>query len=218
MSTFRRPLVTTRTRGLLGFPEELQVRILEELSGGDLLACQKVCNHPRWSTYQLYSCASQVCQLWKAVITDTTALQHIVGLTLTGMIDGPSLAERASTVVRAKAIKAYQSAWDANQVPHLNLKPLSKCSFVGRAAGSADVFVYKDNEKPVLTLHRPASFFNGVTEKVWTVNYGDYFDEESDDDDDDGYNIDEVRAYEPNSVAVDAAQDLIVLTKMATNE
>lgn len=46
MSTLGRQLVTTRGVCLLGIPEELQARILQDLSGADLLTCVKVSTLP----------------------------------------------------------------------------------------------------------------------------------------------------------------------------
>ncbi|KAI0779344.1 hypothetical protein C8Q74DRAFT_1216891 [Fomes fomentarius] len=182
MSTLGLKLAIPLAVCLLGLPTELQTRILEAVRGEDLLTCRKVC------------------KTWRALIRDTSALQYAVRLVLTGMRDGPQ--GGAPIPERLKALKAYEAAWDTNQVPIHTLARPSKqyvsCIFTG------GVFIYETGDS-CLKLHRPPSLLTGITERSWTVNYGVVFDDDSDIDD-------------QYSCAVDVAQDLVVVTKLKRDE
>ncbi|KAI0707280.1 hypothetical protein C8Q76DRAFT_149371 [Earliella scabrosa] len=140
--------VCTRSLQLLLLPAELQIRILQGLSGKDLLACQKVC------------------ALWGALIGDTTELQYAIALAFSGMTDG-TLGDGMPTCERFQVLKTYQAAWNTGEQLCRMLVIPTGWRLIETAC---DTFVYAQRGGSALRLHRPASLFSGVPEKSWTID------------------------------------------------
>ncbi|KAH9857310.1 hypothetical protein C2E23DRAFT_384394 [Lenzites betulinus] len=111
---------------LLGIAEELQVLILLDLVATDILTCTKVCH------------------ALAALVKRTPALQYKLELGLAGMVDGP--AEGVPIAKRLEQLRAYQSAWGANEIPLQVVKVPGYNLVYGQ-------------------LLRPASVFSGITEE-----------------------------------------------------
>ncbi|KAI0832146.1 hypothetical protein BC628DRAFT_1407641 [Trametes gibbosa] len=133
MSTFRQGQVYPSSKCLLGIAEELQVIILLALDAANILSCTKVCH----GLAELVKC--------------TPALQYKLELGLAGMVDGP--AKGVSFATRLEQLRAYQSAWGANDIP---LQETNVSAHRGRYCGR---------------LLRPASVFSGIQEEVKLVHY-----------------------------------------------
>ncbi|KAI0749673.1 hypothetical protein C8Q80DRAFT_1163356 [Daedaleopsis nitida] len=167
-------------------PLERQMDILGSLDGNDLLACR------------------QVCRIWRSLIEDCAFFQYKIRLAFAGMRDGPqapvlgqSLNWVERLAERSDALKADEAAWATNALPQRVLSVPSEWTSVMSDSAVDVLAYYHDNDPHVLILHRPGSFFSGVTEQTWRVNVQAHFD-----------HVEEIRCF-----ALDVVQDLLVLTK-----
>ena len=111
----------------------------------------------------------QVCSSLNAIIKNTPSLAYRVELVLAGMKDGPSggpcLADRV------KSLRQYKDAMDTSQLPHRFLGLVTPQDDPRHRIQSGGSFVINNPDtEGCFEIHRPASFFSGVTEKVWHID------------------------------------------------
>ncbi|KAI9062474.1 hypothetical protein FKP32DRAFT_1677019 [Trametes sanguinea] len=144
----------------------------------------------------ILSC-TKVCRALADVIEHTPAVQYKLQLGLAGMVDGS--AEDVPLAKRLEQLRAYHASWRSGNIPTITVDGQEG----SRARGICDgVIVYEDATR--LTLFRPASAFSGiVASEVGTLDYGAHIEDPE---------------FELSGVAVDRAQDLVVLTKLVLGE
>ncbi|KAI0373443.1 hypothetical protein BV20DRAFT_977586 [Pilatotrama ljubarskyi] len=127
---------------LLDLTEDILIRIISALDGHSILDCREG--------------SSQLAHL----VDDTVALQYILELALTGMIDGPP--SSATVRDRLDALRAYRMSWDKGE------HPVSEV-YIGSSrllfSGNATHVAWSDNKTRELKVYRPAGVFRGIQER-----------------------------------------------------